>query len=49
MRLFTQTIEKYGGSVFTLRRGFEALQADSTGAPTATGDEIDLDALSRPY
>ena len=31
---YTQTIEKYRGSVFTLRRGFEALRARIKSAPT---------------
>lgn len=45
---YTQTIEKYRGSVFTLRRGFEALRARIQRVrQQPTGDEIDLDALVR--
>ena len=45
---YTQTIEKYRGSVFTLRRGFEALRARIQRVrQQPIGDEIDLDALVR--
>ena len=45
---YTQTIEKYRGSVFTLRRGFEALRARIQRVrQQPMGDEIDLDALVR--
>ena len=45
---YTQTIEKYRGSVFTLRRGFEALRTRIQRVrQQPTGDEIDLDALVR--
>jgi len=45
---YTQTIEKYRGSVYTLRRGFEALRARVQRIKhQQIGDEIDLDALVR--
>tara|TARA_B100001123_G_scaffold417215_1_gene519750 strand:- start:3264 stop:4670 length:1407 start_codon:yes stop_codon:yes gene_type:complete len=45
---YSQTIEKYRGSVFTLRRGFEALRARIQRVrQQPVGDEIDLDALVR--
>ena len=45
---YAQTIEKYRGSVFTLRRGFEALRARIQRVrQQPMGDEIDLDALVR--
>ena len=45
---YAQTIEKYRGSVFTLRRGFEALRARVQRVKhQQIGDEIDLDALVR--
>ena len=45
---YSQTIEKYRGSVFTLRRGFEALRARIQRVRRQpVGDEIDLDALVR--
>ena len=45
---YTQTIEKYRGSIYTLRRGFEALRARIQRVKhQQTGDEIDLDALVR--
>ena len=45
---YTQTIEKYRGSVYTLRRGFEALRARVQRVRhQQIGDEIDLDALVR--
>ena len=43
-----ETIEKYRGSVYTLRRGFEALRARVQRVRhQQVGDEIDLDALVR--
>ncbi len=45
---YSQTIEKYRGSVYTLRRGFEALRARVQRVRhQQIGDEIDLDALVR--
>jgi len=45
---YTQTVEKYRGSVYTLRRGFEALRARVQRIKhQQIGDEIDLDALVR--
>ena len=45
---YAQTIEKYRGSVYTLRRGFEALRARVQRVKhQQIGDEIDLDALVR--
>ena len=45
---YSQTIEKYRGCVYTLRRGFEALRARVQRVRhQQVGDEIDLDALVR--